>query len=255
MLIIVLSLISVVTGGSALSTNETNVSSGGNSTTATTNPPTTTPIPLCTASCAKEFQRCHNYHNNRKGKTCPEAFDQCRGEINQGHRRLAKAGCMKQCTSTDDMLKLETCDCTASCAKEFQRCHKYHNKRKGKTCPEAFDQCRGEINQGHRRLAKAGCKKQCTSTDDMLEICDCTASCVKEFQRCHNHHHNKGKGKTCTAAFDQCRGEINTGFRPLAKAGCKKQCTSTDDMLKLETCDESNGDGSDDGATETIVEP
>merc|ERR1712158_179594 len=191
MLIIVLSLISVVTGGSALSTNETNVSSGGNSTTATPNPPTTTPIPLCTASCAKEFQRCHNYHNNRKGKTCPEAFDQCRGEI----------------------------------------------------------------NQGHRRLAKAGCKKQCTSTDDMLEICDCTASCVKEFQRCHNHHHNKGKGKTCTAAFDQCRGEINTGFRPLAKAGCKKQCTSTDDMLKLETCDESNGDGSDDGATDTIVEP
>ena len=86
------------------------VSSGGNSTTATTNPPTTTPIPLCTASCAKEFQRCHNYHNNRQGKTCPEAFDQCRGEINQGHRRLAKAGCKKQCTSTDDMLELETCD-------------------------------------------------------------------------------------------------------------------------------------------------
>merc|ERR1712110_101456 len=224
-----------LTGGSALSTNETNVSSGGNSTTATPNPPTTTPIPLCTASCVKEFQRCHNYHNNRQGKTCPEAFDQCRG--------------------TDDMLKLETCDCTASCVKEFQRCHNYHNKRKGKTCPQAFDQCRGEINQGHRRLAKAGCKKQCTSTDDMLEICDCTASCVKEFQRCHNHHHNKGKGKTCTAAFDQCRGEIDTGFRPLAKAGCKKQCTSTDDMLKLETCDESNGDGSDDGATDTIVEP
>jgi len=93
------------------------VSSGGNSTTATPNPPTTTPIPptttpipLCTASCAKEFQRCHNYHNNRQGKTCPEAFDQCRGEINQGHRRLKKAGCKKQCTSTDDMLKLKTCD-------------------------------------------------------------------------------------------------------------------------------------------------
>ena len=86
------------------------VSSGGNSTTATPNPPTTTPIPLCTASCVKEFQRCHNYHNNRQGKTCPEAFDQCRGEINQGHRRLAKAGCMKQCTSTDDMLELKTCD-------------------------------------------------------------------------------------------------------------------------------------------------
>merc|ERR1712203_963645 len=127
-----------------------------------------------------------------------------------------------------------TCDCTASCVKEFQRCHNYHNNRQGKTCLEAFDQCRGEINEGHRRLAKAGC--------------------VKEFQRCHNYH-NKRKGKTCPEAFDQCRGEINQGHRRLAQAGCKKQCTSTDDMLELETCDESNGEGSDDGATETIVEP
>ena len=92
------------------------VSSGGNSTTATPNPPTTTPIPptttpipLCTASCAKEFQRCHNHHNNRQGKTCIEAFNKCMGEINTGFHRLANAGCMKQCTSTDDMLKLKSC--------------------------------------------------------------------------------------------------------------------------------------------------
>ena len=82
-------------------------SSGGNSTTATPNPPATS---LCTASCAKEFQRCHNHHNNRQGKTCIEAFNQCRGEINTGFHRLANAGCMKQCTSTDDMLKLKTCN-------------------------------------------------------------------------------------------------------------------------------------------------
>ena len=86
------------------------VSSGGNSTTATPNPPTTTPIPLCTASCVKEFQRCHNYHNNRQGKTCIEAFNICRGQINQGFDRLANAGCIRQCTGTDEMVKLESCN-------------------------------------------------------------------------------------------------------------------------------------------------
>ena len=146
-------------------------SSGGNSTTATPSPPTPS---LCTASCAKEFQRCHNHHNKRKGKTCAEAFDQCRGEINTGFHLLANAGCMKQCKSTDEMLKLKTCGlCSASCAKEFQRCHNHHNKGKGKTCAGAFDQCRGEIDKGDHRLVNAGCMKQCTSTEDMLKLKTC----------------------------------------------------------------------------------
>ena len=81
-------------------------SSGGNSTTVTPSLPT--PI-LCTASCAKEFQRCHNHHNKGKGKTCAKAFDQCRGEIDKGDHRLVNAGCTKQCKSTDDMFKLKTC--------------------------------------------------------------------------------------------------------------------------------------------------
>jgi len=85
---------------------EIKASSGGNSNTVTPSLPT--PI-LCTASCAKEFQRCHNHHNKGKGKTCAKAFDQCRGEIDKGDHRLVNAGCTKKCTSTDDMLKLETC--------------------------------------------------------------------------------------------------------------------------------------------------
>ena len=151
----------------------------------------------CSQACVEEFENCHKFQNTRRRKTCNQAYNICRKQINNGFRRLADAGCIRQCQDTEVMMDLKSCGssnggngggsqatpkpsptslCTASCAKEFQRCHDFQNNRQGKTCIEAYNICRRQINQGFDRLANAGCIKHCKGTDDMVNLKSCDGS-------------------------------------------------------------------------------
>ena len=169
---------------------------------------------LCSPTCVEEFENCHKFHKTRRGKTCDQAYNICRRQINNGFRRLANAGCIRQCQDTEVMIDLKSCAssnggngggsqatpnppptiiCTTSCSKEFQRCHDFHNNRQGKTCIEAFNICRRQINQGFDRLADAGCIRQCTGTADMVKLKSCNGS-----NGDNGNENNPSTGARCT---------------------------------------------------------
>jgi len=66
----------------------------------------------CSQSCAKEFNVCHNFQKNRRGKTCSKAYGTCRTQIDGGFHRLADAGCIRRCKDTEDMIDLKKCEGT-----------------------------------------------------------------------------------------------------------------------------------------------
>ena len=148
----------------------------------------------CSQTCVEEFENCHQFHKTRRGKTCSQAYNICRRQINDGFRRLANAGCIRRCQDTDIMIDLKSCGssndggsetapdppttimCTPNCVNEFQTCHEFHNDRQDKTCIEAYNICRRQINQGFDRLANAGCIQRCADTEDMVELKSCGGS-------------------------------------------------------------------------------
>ena len=152
---------------------------------------------VCSQTCVDEFGNCHRFHKTRRGKTCNQAYNICRRQINKGFRRLADAGCTHRCQDTKSMLDLKSCrnsnegdggglptipdpsptsNCSPNCVIEFRRCHDFHNNRQGKTCIEAYNICRRQINQEFDRLANAGCLPRCTDTDDMIDLQSCDGS-------------------------------------------------------------------------------
>ena len=62
----------------------------------------------CTSSCAIEFAKCHAYQSTSMSGTA--AYTQCRTEIDDGATKLINNGCVIGCTSTADMIALNTND-------------------------------------------------------------------------------------------------------------------------------------------------
>ena len=78
----------------------------------TKKPTTTVSSTLCSQNCVEEFQGCHNFFKTYLSKSCNQAYNICRIQINDGYSRLADAGCKKKCKDTKKMIALKSCQKT-----------------------------------------------------------------------------------------------------------------------------------------------
>ena len=75
----------------------------------TKKPTTTVSSASCSQNCVEEFKGCYYFFKRYWGKSCNQAYNICRSQINYGYRRLAGAGCKKKCKDTKKMIALKSC--------------------------------------------------------------------------------------------------------------------------------------------------